>query len=336
MSESGLEALLISDLANLRYLSGFTGSNGALLMLAADEPLLFTDGRYTTQAVQEAPDLQLRTTREIPAAVLSSVPSASLAAETHVLSVDSWRELDCPSASGRLVEQLRRVKDDDEIEALTKACAMSVESLKALTAEPLVGCTEIQIARELHRLLLDAGAEDLAFDTIVASGPNSAIAHHQPTSRCLGPNELLKIDFGARYAGYHADCTRSFVTGTPDGFQSEIHDVVRRSQAAGVAALVEGVAIGEAFHAAVDVLDDAGWREAFTTGLGHGVGLQIHEDPYFASDDAGTLERRTVLTMEPGIYVPGRGGVRIEDTVVVTGDGPQVLTPLTTTLQEIA
>ncbi|HJR90178.1 MAG TPA: M24 family metallopeptidase, partial [Aeromicrobium sp.] len=175
----------------------------------------------------------------------------------------------------------------------------------------------------------------LAFETIMASGPNAAIPHHRPTDRVVETGDLVKIDFGARVDGYHADCTRTFVVGPAADWQREIHAAVQASQAAGVAALRAGVPVADVDRAARTVLDEAGWLTYFTTGLGHGVGLEIHEDPYVGVRNAGKLAAGTTLTMEPGIYLPGRGGVRIEDTVLV-GKTPQVLTPMTTDLLEIA
>ena len=183
--------------------------------------------------------------------------------------------------------------------------------------------------------MFERGAEALAFETIMASGPNSAIPHHRPTDRIVEPGDLVKIDFGARVDGYHADCTRTFVVGSPADWQQEIHAAVRASQAAGVEALRAGVPVAEVDQAARAVLEEAGWLTYFTTGLGHGVGLEIHEDPYVGARTAGKLAAGTTLTVEPGIYLPGRGGVRIEDTVLV-GETPRVLTTLTTELLEIA
>jgi Xaa-Pro aminopeptidase len=183
--------------------------------------------------------------------------------------------------------------------------------------------------------MFERGAEALAFETIMASGPNSAIPHHRPTDRVVEAGDLVKIDFGARVDGYHADCTRTFVVGPPSDWQSEIHAAVQASQAAGVEALRAGVPVAEVDQAARAVLEEAGWLKYFTTGLGHGVGLEIHEDPYVGARTAGKLSAGTTLTVEPGIYLPGRGGVRIEDTVLVE-ETPRVLTTLTTELLEIA
>jgi Xaa-Pro aminopeptidase len=183
--------------------------------------------------------------------------------------------------------------------------------------------------------MLDLGAEAIGFETILASGENTAIPHHSPTDRTLGAGDLLKIDFGARVDGYHADCTRTVVLGTADAWQREVHAAVRESQAAGLELLREGVDVKASDVAVRASLEAAGWLDAFTTGLGHGVGLEIHEDPFIGRSHPGKLTSRTVLTMEPGIYVPGRGGVRIEDTVLVTAGAPEVLTTMTKDLLEI-
>jgi Xaa-Pro aminopeptidase len=197
------------------------------------------------------------------------------------------------------------------------------------------GRTERAVARDLEWKMLERGAEALAFETILASGPNSAIPHHRPTDRTIQPGDLVKIDFGARVDGYHADCTRTVVLGRADDWQREVYAAVRESQSAGLDQLRHGVDVSAADAAARASLDASGWLEAFTTGLGHGVGLQIHEDPFVAGSHTGKLTSRTVLTMEPGIYVPGRGGVRIEDTVLVTAGAPEVLTTMTKDLLEI-
>lgn len=347
----GADALVVTTLVNVRYLTGFTGSNGALALRADGSGVLVTDGRYRDQAALEVPDLDVVVSRDLLGQSASAVRAASgeasprVAVETHTLPVDLHEVLvealgdaDVVSAD-RVVEAARETKDDHEVEALREACRISVEALRGLWEGPLVGRTEREVARDLEWRMLELGAEAIAFETILASGPNTAVPHHHPTDRVLQTGDLLKTDFGARVAGYHADCTRTVVLGRADAWQREVHDAVRASQAAGVEALREGRPVASADVAARDVLDQRGWLERFTTGLGHGVGLQIHEDPFVGSSHAGTLASRTTLTMEPGIYVPGRGGVRIEDTVLVTpsasGD-PEVLTALTTELLEIA
>lgn len=342
LTASGHAAMYVSDLVNVRYLSGFTGSNAAILVLTDGDPVFLTDGRYRDQAAAELaaaglPEVEIVVTRDITGVAGGRAP-ADLVAETHALDVDSWQQLDRPEPSGRLVEKLREVKDDDEIAALRRACEISVEALEALLVGPLTGRTEREVARDLEWRMLELGAEDKAFDTILASGENTAVPHHHPTDREIRPGDLVKIDFGARVDGYHADCTRTVVIGKADDWQREIHSAVRAAQAAGLDQLRDGVPVAEADAAARGSLERSGWLDAFTTGLGHGVGLQIHEDPFFSSSHPGRLISRTVLTMEPGIYLPGRGGVRIEDTVLVTDPDvgePEVLTDMTKELLEI-
>ena len=339
LADLGADGLLVTTLVNVRYLTGFTGSNGALLLGADGTGTFLTDGRYKDQAIEEVPGVDHVITRDLLGEAAGRV-SGSWACETHTLSVDAHATLTEAGIStvpaDRVVEGLREVKDDGEIDALRRACRISVDALQGLLAGPLEGRTELEVARDLEWRMLELGAEAIAFETILASGPNSAIPHHSPTDRVLQRGDLVKADFGARVDGYHADCTRTVVLGTADDWQREVHAAVQASQAAGVSALRADAPVATSDEVARKVLEDAGWLEHFTTGLGHGVGLQIHEDPFISHRHAGRLARCTTLTMEPGIYVPGRGGVRIEDTVLVTPDDPEVLTTMTTDLLEIA
>jgi len=344
LRERGLDGVVVTTLVNVRYLTGFTGSNGAVVVPAEDGIVLLTDGRYRDQAAEQCPDAELVIGRDLLGAAAGRA-TGRWAVETHTLSVDAHVELVERSnaeivGAERIVEGLREVKDESEVDALRTACQISVDALEWLWQQRLVGRTERQIARLLENRMLDLGAEAIAFETIVAAGEHSAIPHHEPTDRQLTSGDLLKVDFGARVDGYHADCTRTAVAGSPADWQREIHAAVQESQAAGVALCVEGAAVADVNATSRSSLDAAGWLDHFTTGLGHGVGLQIHEDPFIAAKHAGRLERRTVLTVEPGIYLPGRGGVRIEDTVAVgtleNSNGPEILTTTPTDLLEIA
>lgn len=340
LGDLALEAMLVTTLVNVRYLTGFTGSNGAVLVNHGGGATFFTDGRYRDQAAAEVPDLEHVITRDLLGEMAARADVVDLGFESHTLSVDQHDRLrglvkSTLTGTGRLVERLRETKDAEEIDALRRACDISTRALEALLEGPLVGRTERQVARDLENRMLDLGAEAIAFETILAAGENTAIPHHHPTDRVLGTGDLLKIDFGARVDGYHADCTRTVVLGAADEWQKEVHAAVKESQAAGLDLLRDGVAVSAADTAARASLEASGWLEAFTTGLGHGVGLEIHEDPFIARSHAGKLTSRTVLTMEPGIYVPGRGGVRIEDTVLVTAGAPEVLTTMTKDLLEI-
>ena len=338
LAELDADGLLVTTLVNVRYLTGFTGSNGVLVLSSDGTGTFLTDGRYRDQAANQVPDLEHVITRDLLGEAAGRMAGV-WAVETHTLSVDQHAtitEADVSTVSAeRLVEGLREVKDDGEVDALRRACQISVDALQGLLAGPLAGRTESEVARDLEWRMLELGAEAIAFETILASGPNSAIPHHSPTDRVLQAADLVKADFGARVDGYHADCTRTVVLGPADDWQREVHAAVRAAQAAGVAALGENEPVAASDEAARKVLEDAGWLEYFTTGLGHGVGLQIHEDPFISHRHVGRLASRTTLTMEPGIYVPGRGGVRIEDTLLVTSDQAEVLTTMTTDLLEI-
>lgn len=330
-------ALLVTGSSNVRYLSGFTGSNGSLVI--GREPVqdrLGTDFRYLTQSAQQCPDLELVVARASVPELVSYVVSAALGplgVEADHLSVATYDALraahpDLPLvATAGLVEALRLVKEPAELELLRRACRISDEALAALLPQVRPGTTERELARRLDWLMLEHGAEAVSFETILASGPNSAIPHHTPTERALQPGDLLKIDFGALYGGYHADETRTFVVGAePAPWQREIHDLVAAAQRAGVAALAVGADVREIDAAARTVIIDAGYGEHFGHGLGHGVGLDIHEAPTIGYAGTGILGDRTPVTVEPGIYLPGRGGVRIEDTLVVRPGGPESLT----------
>jgi Xaa-Pro aminopeptidase len=341
LAERELDGMFVTTLVNTRYLTGFTGSNGALLVPTSGDPVFFTDGRYRDQAADQLPDVEHVITRDLVGGAAERMAGGTWGIESHTMSVDLHRQLDeraigtTLAGTERIVERLREVKDEAEIGSLRRACDISTRALEQLLEGPLVGRTERQVARDLENRMLDLGAEAIAFETILAAGENSAIPHHSPTDRVLAHGDLLKIDFGARVDGYHADCTRTVVLGTADAWQREVHAAVLESQAAGVELLREGVDVGASDAAVRASLEAAGWLDRFTTGLGHGVGLQIHEDPFIAASHTGKLTSRTVLTMEPGIYVPGRGGVRIEDTVLVTAGAPEVLTTMTKDLLEI-
>lgn len=342
LQERDLAGAFIGNLINVRYLTGFTGSNGALWLTAEGSAVFLTDGRYKDQAVDEVIGIEHEITRELIKRSAARMQSGQWAVETHTLSVDAYAVLAeaTPGATlvslQRRVEQLREVKDETEIEALRRACEVSTRALEGLIKGPLVGRSEREIARDLESRMYELGAEAIAFDTILATGPNSAIPHHAPTDRQVLGGDLLEMDFGARVDGYHADCTRTFVAGKAADWQREIYTAVQEAQAAGLAELIAGVPLSDSLGAVTKVLDDSGWLDSFTTGLGHGVGLEIHEDPFITARHVGKIDSRTVMTMEPGIYLPGRGGVRIEDTVVVTSGAPEVLTTMTKDLLELA
>jgi Xaa-Pro aminopeptidase len=348
LRERDLDAQLVVDLRNVRYLTGFTGSNAALLVHAGDEPgderrtLFCTDGRYLTQSAQQVPDLERVIARPCPPALLARAAAGTAyrrtGYESHRVTVDEFDTLTdaAGSADGGvelvrgpgMVEVLRMVKDDAEIEALRMACAAADRALADLIEHGglAAGRTERAVARDLESRMLDHGAAGPSFESIVAAGAHSAVPHHRPTDAVLHVGDLVKLDFGALVDGYHSDMTRTFVIGPPADWQRELYDLVATAQAAGRAALRVDAKVSDVDAAAREVVERAGRGEEFLHGLGHGVGLEIHEAPALATTGAGRLAAGMAVTVEPGVYLSGRGGVRIEDTLVVRDGDPELLT----------
>lgn len=335
LTEHGLEALVVSAPANVRYLTGFTGSHGHCIALAApdDGDLLLTDGRYADQARRQCPDLELLLGRRhveealVEALAARGVTSAGFegarvswstgqrlleAAEEHGLRLEATEDL---------VESRRSIKDDEEVGLLRTACALTEQAFGTLLDQLTPGRTERGLASLLDRTMVDLGAEGPAFETIVAAGPDAARPHHRPTARPVHRGEVVKVDFGARWQGYHADMTRTVAVGEPGPRLRRVHDVVRAAQQAGVEAAVGGATTGDVDEACRAVIRDAGHGDHFVHSTGHGVGLDIHESPILASGGRARLEADMVVTVEPGIYLPGVGGVRIEDTVHIRARG---------------
>lgn len=337
-----LDALLITQLVNIRYLTGFTGSNAALLVAAdGEEQTVFcTDGRYRTQSERQVPDLRRVFGRACDLQLVRDAAEAGLGRlgfESHVVTVERHGALigilgaDRLIGTARWVEQLRTIKDETEITALRSACAAADTALAGLLAEGGVrpGRTERAVARDLEERMVEAGASGPSFETIVAAGPNSAVPHHRPTDAELQPGDLVKMDFGALVDGYHSDMTRTVLLGTPAPWQRELYDLVAAAQAAGRAALRAGAKAREVDAAARDIITAAGYGEQFLHSLGHGVGLQIHEAPALSQLGDGTLAAGMAVTVEPGVYLVDRGGVRIEDTLIVSDGEPELLTRTT-------
>jgi Xaa-Pro aminopeptidase len=338
--------LLVTAPANVRYLSGFSGTNGQLLLGGdAGDDRLITDERYTERAALESADLPAVMSRD-PGEVALEAAETTLAVEAdHVTwaTARRWRERGRALgievvATTELVEALRAQKDDAEIDRLAAACAVTVHALTELfDTQVAVGVTERQLARWLERRFVDLGADGVAFPSIVASGPNAAVPHHAPTDRPLAEGDLLTVDCGALVDGYHADCTRTVAVGHLADDLAEVYALVERAQAAGRDAAVAGNRSGDVDQAAREIIEQAGHGDRFVHGTGHGVGLEVHEAPAVARGARATLRPGTALTVEPGVYLPGIGGVRIEDTIVVTADGPpRVLTDTPRTLRVLA
>lgn len=348
-----VDALLVTDLINIRYLTGFTGSNAAVLVHAWDSSesekntVICTDGRYLTQVAEQVPDLRAEINRLSARRLVELACEWSLGRlgyESHVVTVDQYHGLLDLGQGSELVavpgqiEKLRMVKDEHEVELLRAACTAADDALTALLDRGGLrpGRTERDVARQLEWLMFEHGADAVSFETIVAAGPNSAIPHHRPTDAVLASGDFVKLDFGATVGGYHSDMTRTFVLGAAADWQLEVYDLVLRAQAAGRAALRPGVPLADVDAAARSVIEAAGHGDEFLHGLGHGVGLQIHEAPGIAKTSTGTLLDGVAVTVEPGVYFSGRGGVRIEDTLVVREQGAELLTLTTKDLTVVS
>jgi Xaa-Pro aminopeptidase len=329
VAELGADAALITSLPNVRYLTGIVSSNAALLLPAAGPAVLATDSRYAEAAARDCGDLELAVDRFIEPALTSLAVARGLgtvAFEAQEMTVERHAELAALDGgpalvpSGRMIEELRMVKDEGEIALLARACAITAEAFAAVLPAVTPGRAEREFAVLLERAMIDLGAEAVAFDTIVASGPNGAIPHHVPGGRVFAAGDLITVDCGARYDGYHADMTRTVALGEPAAWQREIYELVAAAQRAGVEAATAGAEVRVVDAAARDMIAAAGHGDHFGHGLGHGVGLEVHEAPTISRGRTGTLGDRVPVTVEPGIYLPGRGGVRIEDTLVVRAD----------------
>jgi Xaa-Pro aminopeptidase len=318
---------LTRDLPSVRYLTGFSGSNAALL-LSEEASVLITDSRYRDQAVSETDGVDIHVDRDAMAPVIERrLTSVVVDPTLSIADVDRLRDAGISvSQVGSALREARMIKDAVELQQLERACSITARALQALLTAVQAGDTEIQIARRLEGLFAEFGADDRAFPSIVASGPNSAVPHHRPTDRALQPGDLVIVDCGALVGGYHADMTRTFVVARdPAPWQWRIHEVVAAAQQAALAAAQPGVTGREVDRVARSVIAEAGFAEGFLHGTGHGVGLQIHEPPMLVATSADTIVADSPMTIEPGIYLPGRGGVRLEDTIVV-GSPPRVLT----------
>ena len=340
LQELGLDALLVTRLVNVRYLTGFTGSNGQVLVTAAGG-VFFTDTRYEEQVRKEVSDLEREVyPRRFVRAVAEACRARSigrLGFESAGLTHRTWRELEAAGVvelvpTEEVAEELRWIKDADELALIERAQAATDEAFERVTTKLAEGVTEREVAFELEVAMREAGADAVGFPTIAAFGENAAEPHHGPTSRTLARGDVVKLDFGSRVDGYHSDMTRTVAFGEPDPRLREIHQVVLEAQEAGVAAVRAGARGGDADRAARAVIAEAGYGEHFGHSLGHGIGLEVHEGPTLRDSSDDVLPEGTVVTVEPGIYLPGLGGVRIEDMVVVEANGCR---PLPATSKEL-
>ncbi len=331
------EPLIVSDLVNVRYLVGFDSSNTALV-LEPERVRLFSDFRYA-ELGRSIEGVEFVETKRSLYAALAELLEGRHGFEADDLTYGKWETL---SAGGLelvprlgLVEALRAVKDEAELEAVRRAAALTSEAYARFAEEKFVGRTERDLAWRLDELFHELGAEAPAFETIVAAGPNSARPHSRPSDRVVGAGETVVVDSGVKLDGYCSDCTRTFATGPLPERLQEAYAVCLEAQLAGLAAVRVGATGIEVDAAARRVIEDAGFGEAFGHGLGHGVGLDVHEAPRLARESGDTLVTGNVVTVEPGIYLEGLGGIRIEDLVIVGEDGPEVLTGFTKDLLSV-
>ena len=335
LPDLGADLLVVTSLVNVRYLTGFTGSNG-LVLVGPDTRAFVTDFRYVEQsAAQVDPAFDRITAPELLDTIPDLLPSgtARLAFEDAHVTVRSHarlRELVNDGielvAGGDLVEALRAVKDAEEIRRIAEAAKLADAALRQIMGRGLVGRTEVSVATDLERTMRDLGAQRPSFAPIVAAGPHGALPHAEPRDVEIGPDELVVIDWGTELDGYCSDCTRTLSTGELADATLQAYDLVREAQLAGLAALKAGVSGRDVDAAARQVIHGAGHAEHFGHGLGHGVGLEIHEAPRLSQRSDSVLATGNVVTVEPGVYLPGQFGVRIEDLVVVTETACDILT----------
>lgn len=335
LAEWGVQAVLISSAANRRWLTGFTGSWGFVLV-SAEQALLATDFRYWEQARQQAPDFTLfqwrrNTEKAMPAEFLAQAGVNRVGLEANDVTLaayETWRTATgidfTPLKSS--VEPLRAVKTQFELGKIRAAAAITDRAMQQMQTLAQPGLSERQLAWALEKAMREDGASGMAFDVIVASGPNAALPHHHPGERQLEIGDAIVIDMGAELDGYHSDLTRTFFLGSdPTARFREVYHLVWQAQEAALRGLRAGLTGQAADALARDVITAAGHGEQFGHSLGHGVGLEIHEEPRLAASNDKPLPERAVVTVEPGVYIPGWGGVRIEDLVVLTADGLEML-----------
>jgi Xaa-Pro aminopeptidase len=335
MDEDQLDGWVITGKENRRYLSGFTGSNGALL-IGRDKALLLSDFRYKTQIAQEAPEfelvLQKETLWDSIGETMRELGWKRVGIEADHLSLAEYQKLEWAAAGITLIVQpdivaeLRQYKDASEIDMIRDAVLLADRAWKALLTTVRPGEKEREVALRLETTMRQYGAEGVAFETIVASGPRGALPHGLAGERTLADGDLVVIDFGCILKGYHSDMTRTILIGHGDERQREVYQCVLQAQETALRGLRPGITGREGDRLARQVIEDAGYGQYFGHGLGHSLGLAIHENPRLSPLDDTILQPGMVLTVEPGIYLPEWGGVRIEDVVVMTETGCEILT----------
>ncbi len=336
---SGAQAALVHNASNMRYLSGYTGEG--LLLIAASEQAVITDFRYTEQARGEAPGYAVHQTEPdkranaIVRELLAASGIGAVAIEEDTLTYADYKKLaeDVPGVTfvslEGVPEKLRLIKDAKEADALARANGITAQAFDFICTYIRPGMTEKHIALELERWMQEHGAQGIAFNTIIASGPNGSLCHATPGPRAVQAGDLITLDFGARVDGYCADMTRTVALGEISDKQRHIYATVQEAQRLALAAAKPGAKCKDVDAAARNYINQAGYAGKFGHGLGHATGLDIHEEPRCNTISDATLEEGMTMTIEPGVYIEGFAGVRIEDSVLITRDGCKILTPAT-------
>ncbi|AEM78652.1 M24 family metallopeptidase [Thermoanaerobacter wiegelii] len=328
MKEKDIEAFVIYKFVNVTYITGFTGDDSVALV-THDKAIFITDGRYTEQAQKEVKDFEViehkTGIKEVLKEYIKTLEIKKLAFEENI-SYGQYRELKellgielIPQAN--LVETLRMVKDEEEIENIKKAQNITDRAFEHLLKFIKVGMTEKEVALELEYFMKKQGAEDLSFDTIVASGKRSSLPHGKASEKVIEKGDFVTIDFGCKVGGYCSDMTRTIVMGKASEKQKEIYNIVLEAQQKAIDNIRAGVTSKEADLLARSVIEEKGYGQYFSHSLGHGVGLEVHEAPSLSFKKEEILKERAIVTVEPGIYIPDFGGVRIEDMVLLKEDG---------------
>jgi Xaa-Pro aminopeptidase len=340
LAEKSLNAILLTQPENCRYISGFTGSSGptATLLISQESAVLATDFIHFEQAKQEAPDFDVITvtnsSQRFTQLLSSNGKPEKVGFEANVLSVAEFRRLSEEAEKARvdlvpteeILDCLRAVKDEEEISCILRAAFIADTAIDFIASEIHSGMTEKGVAWEIEKYIRENGSEPIPFDIIVASGPNAALPHAKPTDRPISDSEPIILDIGARWKGYCSDLSRTLCLGQLSERFQAIYDVVLRAQLSALDGIETGMTGVQADSIARGVIDQAGYRNAFGHGLGHGVGLAVHERPRVSPVSTDVIQENMVLTVEPAIYITGWGGVRIEDTIVMRNGKVQPLT----------
>ena len=335
LRDEGIPALLVTSEANVTYLTGFTGDSSYLLV-TGDGQWFLTDSRYTEQAGKEAPQCELVERKETlvkaTAEVLAGTGAKSMAFEAPALRYSTYQDL-CEGLDGvelvprkELVEKLREIKDEGELERIRTAIAAAEAAFDEAVGELAAGQTEREVATKLDNAMRRRGAKKGSFEVAVAARERSSLPHAQPTDAVIEPGDTVLIDWGAEVNLYCSDCTRTMFLAPPDDRWREVYGIVLEAQLEAIEAIRPGAGLKEVDAVARDRIAAAGYGERFRHGLGHGIGLRVHEGPRLSRQSEGEVAEGMVMTVEPGIYIPGWGGVRIEDMIVVREDGAEVLT----------